>query len=142
MLTLNTAFFVLCLCFFVWQVILILITFAEKDTSIAIKKEDTNILNKKLPCLTFCPESGYKNVHTFHKDTVSYDEDTFSKEEIFTNGTNLEFKNERKWFVKEIYTVMLGRCTMTCFKRNVSNYDLVDGPKISINGSRNYQVYF
>ena len=140
MLTLNTTFFIVCFGFFVWQVALILISFAEKETSIAIKTEDTNILSKKLPCLTFCPESGYKNVHTFHKDIVSYDEDTFGKEDIFTNKTYLEFRNESKWFVKEIYTVMLGRCTMTCYQRNVSVADLVDPPKILLNGSRNYQV--
>ena len=140
MLNLHNAFFVVCLGLFVWQVIIILISFAEKETSIAIKSEDTAIQNKILPCLTFCPKSGYKNLFQYHASNISYKTDTFGPEEIFTNETQSDFRNESKWLVKELHTVGLGRCTMACFKLNMSYMDLVNGPKIVLNSSRSYQV--
>ena len=142
MATLNNAFFVVCFGFFVWQVILILISFAKKDTSIATRIENIDIKNRKLPCLTFCPMSGYRNLVEFHENNESYVNDTFGMEDIFTNETLIGFKNESRWFVKNLNTISMGRCTMISFKPNVSMIDLASWPNVTLNNSRSYQVFY
>jgi hypothetical protein len=139
MVTLNNAFFVVCFGLFAWQVVLILISFARKETSIAIRTEENEIQSKTLPCLTFCPMSGYKNLAEYHTDIKSYLEDTFGKEDIFLNRTLQQFENGSEWLVKELNTISLGRCTMACYKLKVSKIDLSNGPMIALNGSQ-YQV--
>ena len=139
--TLNDTLFVVCFGFFSWQVILILISFARKDTSIANRTENTDIKNKKLPCLTFCPMSGYRNLVEFHENNEKYVNDTFGMEDIFTINTVLELKKESEWSVKELNTISMGRCTMICFEQNVSRMELTSGANVTVNNSRNYQVF-
>ena len=141
MTLLNNALFVVCFGFFAWQVILILISFGRKDTSIATRTENTDIKNRKLPCLILCPMPGYKNLVEIHENNESYVHDTFGKEDIFANETLLGFKNESRWFVKELQTIFMGRCTMICFKQNVSRMDFDSGTNVTINNSMSYQVF-
>ena len=70
---------------------------------------------KLLPALTVCPLTSYKaKGKYFYMENVL--NNTFEKEEVFSPLTLKMLKNESEFSVKEVYSLMLGRCfTVTRF---------------------------
>ena len=66
---------------------------------------------KFLPAMTICPHTAYKTKGTFF-NMENVLKNTFEKEEIFSPATIRLLKNESVYSVKDVFSVLLGRCYM------------------------------
>ena len=77
----------------------------------AIQSYVTNGEEKLLPSLTLCPITSYKTKGSFfNMETVL--NNTFAMEKIFSPTTIKMLKNESVYSVKDVFSVLLGRCFM------------------------------
>ena len=103
----NNLVLVLCVCLLVMTNISIGVDEIEKD-------------GKILPCLTFCPLPGFKGKEYEGSDLHNYLDDTFGLDETFPQKMIKQFDlHSRDWLVKEVFTTIMGRCSMTCYKQKV-----------------------
>ena len=71
----------------------------------------TNEEKKLLPPITVCPLTAFKAKGTFfNMETVL--NNTFEMEQVFSPNTIKMLKNESLYSVKEVHSVLLGRCFM------------------------------
>ena len=83
-----------------------------------------------LPCITFCPLPGFKDQYNVFTDTESYVNDTYGMEDIFEPEILEQIHDSNIWFSKEIFTTIMGQCSMTCYKKEVKAIEFI---KDSIN---------
>ena len=87
--------------------------FSKKITSTGVIKQEKNVLEKPLPCLTICPWKAFR-VRGFHFTNQTYYDQTYNLSELVFQDTLANFS------VQEINSVFLGRCFMFCYQQNVS----------------------
>ena len=75
----------------------------------AIQSYMPNQETKLLPSMTVCPLTGYKAKGKFF-NMENYLNNTFEKEQVFSPNTIEMLKNESLYSVKEVYSILLGRC--------------------------------
>jgi len=93
-----------------------------------------------LPCVTFCPLPGFRDLYDVTVDNETYLNDTFGMEDIFKQEMLARLNDTKKWISKELFTTIMGRCFMTCLQTEVKAIEISKSIKYSINSKRNYQV--
>ncbi len=73
-------------------------------------------------------------------DMVSYRNDTFEKEDIFTPVMLERLKDSKTWIYEEVITTLMGRCWMVCYQKEVRAAEFVESVSFHVNTARNYQV--
>jgi hypothetical protein len=137
----NNLVLVLCVCLFLCQVIIIVIDFSRKETNISIGVDEIEKDGKILPCLTFCPLPGFKGKEYEGSDLHNYLDDTFGLDETFPQEMIKQFDlHSRDWLVKEVFTTIMGRCSMTCYKQKVEAIQFFNNATYYLSTSFNYQV--
>jgi hypothetical protein len=85
--------------------------FSNKLTSTGITYKANDAL--RLPCFTIHPLHSYKS-QGFFRTNRDYEENTFQLEDIFQIETLESLKNKTEFKVKEIRTLIFGKCYMIC----------------------------
>jgi hypothetical protein len=93
-----------------------------------------------LPCITLCPLPGFKNNYDVFTDIESYVNDTYGMEDIFDSEMLENINDSKKWISKEIFTTVMGRCSMTCFNSEVKVVQFIMDSIYVIKTKLNYQV--
>ena len=85
---------------------------------------------------------GFRDLYEVNLDIESYRNDTFGMEDIFQQKTLEQLHDSNTWIYQEIFTPLMGRCTMTCLK---NEFEIVEFPTFimyAIRRQRNLQVIF
>ena len=83
--------------------------FTKRMTSIGVNIQESSVSEKMLPCITVCPWMAFKSLG-FHYSSANFNQNTFEKDEVFLNATNISVFDESKYAVEEIRRIFLGRC--------------------------------
>jgi hypothetical protein len=81
---------------------------------------------------------GFRDLYNVTVDIESYLNDTFGKEDIFQQEMLERLNDPKNWIFKEIYTTLMGRCSVTCCQKEVKATEF--SITYLINGAKNYQV--
>jgi len=68
---------------------------------------------KLLPCMTFCPVSGYKT-RGVYRTLNSYLENTYNLNDIFEAESLRTIKNDSLYYWRDVKTIFQGRCFTVC----------------------------
>ncbi len=110
------------------------------DNSIAISQIECDRRGKTLPCITLCPLPGFRDLYNVTVDIESYLNDTYGKEDIFVPEMLKRLNDTKKWMSIEIFTTLMGRCSMTCLQREVKAIEFNKNITYYLKTQRNYQV--
>jgi len=118
----------------------IILKFFLIGNSIAISQVECDRRGKTLPCITLCPTPGFRDLYNFTVDIESYLDDTFGIGDIFQHEMLEQLNDTKKWISKEIFTTLMGRCSMTCLQREVKALEFNKNITYYLKTQRNYQV--
>jgi hypothetical protein len=91
---------------------------------------------KKLPCITVCAMSGFRN-RGFYYLNQDYIENTYDIGDFFINQTLLEIKNSSKYSLTEVRSMFLGRCYKICDVEEFGSFTIWE-----FKTELNYKLFF
>ena len=103
-----------CLGLFVYLTMDIYSKFKQELTSVGIRSQAQYQTTKELPCITVCPWEAFKRQGLFYNKEV-LDQATLEKEAIFFHNNVYQMFNESIYSIKEIRSVIYGRCFRVCY---------------------------
>ena len=83
---------------------------------------------------------GFRDRYNVTVDFESYLNDTYGKEDIFQQDMLTRLNDTKNWISKELFTTLMGRCTMTCSHEEVKAIEFHKDMTYFLNTQRNYQV--
>ena len=90
-----------------------LFKFKNKITTTGIKIRPYTLRGKKLPCITVCALSGFRQ-RGFYYSNQDYIKNTFELEDFFGNKTLNEIRNSSLYRFQEVRSMFFGRCYKIC----------------------------
>ena len=87
--------------------------FRHKTAHTGIVLIPSQVTSKRLPCISFCTQEGFKRRGYFSNES-SFLENSFSAEEIFHPTSISEFKDVSRFSVKATNNLIAGRCYTVC----------------------------
>ena len=110
--------------------------FEKKCSGTRMSYEKNSV--KQLPCITFCFQEGYKESGSGLVTETSYQNGTYSLEDLFLPQTLKDLKNGLEYFTTEISTLGLGRCQTVC---NLEKKMKKDGPILFLKANHDITVF-
>ena len=83
---------------------------------------------------------GFKDRYNVTIDNESYLDDTFGMKDIFHQDMFKRLNDTKNWISEEIFTTLMGRCSMTCSQEEVKAIEFHKDMTYLLKSQRNYQV--